>query len=105
MGRRAESLITLSVGVFHIWLERFFIEEGFGLEGAVALLDEHLDLSFGGFQLSFAGGGEAYSLFEELERVIEGKVAFFELIDDGFELFERLFKGWHWLTPKFGAVS
>jgi len=46
--------------------------EGFGLEGAVALAHEHLDLAFGGFELLLAGGGEAHAFFEELDGVVEG---------------------------------
>ena len=42
-----------------------------------------------------AGGGEPNALFEELERVFEAQIALFELIDDGFELLERFFEGWH----------
>ena len=37
-------------------LEGLLSEEGFWLERAVALLDEHLDFAFGGFELGLAGG-------------------------------------------------
>ena len=75
-----------------LWLERLFRQEGLGFERAVALLDEHLHLALGGVEFLFAGGGEAYAFLEELERVFEGQVALFQLIDDGFELLERFFK-------------
>jgi hypothetical protein len=71
------------------------VQEGLGLEGAVALLDEHLHFAFGGVELLLAGCGQAYALFEELEGFFERKVAFLQPFHDSFELFEGCFKRRH----------
>src|ERR1035438_8772464 len=73
----------------------FAVREGLCLERAIALLDEHLDLAFGRIEFLFAGCRKSDTLFEELERVFEAQVAFLQLIDEAFKLFEGLFKGRH----------
>ena len=77
-----------------------FVGEGLGAEGAVALLDEELDLAFGFVEFFFAGGGEHGAFFEELDGVFEGEVAFLESFDDGFEFLEGFFEGWHGDSPR-----
>jgi hypothetical protein len=79
------------------------VGEGFEAGAAVALLDEHFYFAFGFVELLFAEGGEAYAFFEELEGLLEGKVAVFELGDDGFELAEGVFEVGHvlFLLPGF----
>jgi hypothetical protein len=69
--------------------------EGLGFEGTIALLDEDLDLAFGFIEFFFAGGGEAYTFFKELDGVFEGEITFFEVFDDAFEFLEGFFEGWH----------
>lgn len=76
-----------------------FRGERFRFEGAVALFEKDLDLAFGLVEFFFAGGGENGAFFEELDGVFEGKVTFLQSFDDGFELFEGFFEGWHGEVP------
>jgi len=43
-----------------------------------------LHLALGGIEFRFAGGRQAYALFEEFQRLFQGQVALFQLIDDCF---------------------
>src|ERR1700739_95660 len=83
----------------------FISREGLGLERAVALLDEDLHLALGSVDFFLASRGESHTLFEELDRVFEAQVSLFELINDGLELLERFFEGWHSEVPRllYGA--
>ena len=67
-------------------------EKRFGLQGSIALLDEHLHLALGCVQLLLASRRQAHALFEEPKRLFQGQVALFQLIDDGLQLFQRFFK-------------
>lgn len=46
------------------------------------LLHQDLDLSFGSLQLLTAGIRKAYAFLEELQRLLQGKIAFLELFDN-----------------------
>ena len=80
-------------------LERLFGQERLRLQCTVALLYKHLDFALGGVKLGLARGGEADTFFEKLERLLQGEVALFQSIDDGFELLQRFFKGRHAVYP------
>ena len=80
--------------------QRSLGREGLRLHRSIALFHEDLDLALGGVEFLFAGRRETHALFEQLEGLFEGKVAALELIDDGFELLQRFFKGGQFVLPR-----
>ena len=70
-------------------------EEVLGFEGAALLLEEDLDAVLGGVELGLAGVGDLDALFEEADGFVERQVAVLELVDDGFEVLELIFKVGH----------
>jgi len=65
--------------------------EGFRLKLAIAL-QQDLNLAFGFFQLLSAGGGKLYSFIEELQRLVERNVSFFQFAYDRFQSLKAILK-------------
>jgi hypothetical protein len=81
-----------SLFVLTFWFEWFCGEL------AVGFFQKDFDAAFGFFELLLAFAGEGDAFFEELHRVVEGKLGAFEAADDLFETSERALKvgllGW-----------
>src|SRR6266704_3860052 len=54
------------------------------------VLHQHLDLALGLLQLAVAEAGEADALLVELQRLLQGQLALFELLHDLLELLQRV---------------
>src|SRR4030088_1944061 len=69
----------------------------------LAALAEDFDAAFGLFEPRVAEPGQLHTALVQRERLFEGQIAFFELLDDRFELGDRGFeildrRVWHlWL--------
>src|SRR3990170_472352 len=72
---------------------------------AVGLLEQHLHLVFRLFELLLALLGELDAFFEELEGVVEGQVAGFELLDDLLQAVQGILKAGHVRASSRGSDS
>jgi hypothetical protein len=68
--------------VLLLWRERFCLHR------SIALFDQHLNFTLGGFEFLFAEGREADAFFEELDRIFEREITIFELAYDFIQLLQ-----------------
>ena len=75
---------------------RLLLRKRLRLERAIALLDQHLHLALGRVEFLLAGGGKTHAFFEQLQRLFEGQIALFQLVDDRFRASSAILQTTAW---------